>query len=321
MRNNIVRSPGTSLAFFVVLVTTLSLAFGQQQSDPNFAAKVSHPAYTKKHPKVLFDEAHNNFHTAGGRYKPFADLVTNDGYQLIPNKEKFSKAMLKGYDVLVLANAAGERGNRANPAFTDDECDAVRDWVRAGGSLLLVTDHYPYGSAAEILAKRFGVEMSKGFTEDLANYDKTSGDESQLVYTRERGLLINHPIIKGRNKDERINRVMTFTGQSLKSAQGQAFLILSATAMDRIPKSVKVEQMADGARTTVEYSDPISAAGRAQAIALKFGKGRVVVTGEAAMLTAQLNARNQTPIGMNVSGTDNRQLALNIMHWLSKLLK
>lgn len=318
---NIVRSAGTSLLFYLVIMSMLSPAFGQQQPDPNFDPKVSHPAYRKRHPKVLFDQAHNNFHTADGRYKPFVDLITNDGYDVIPNKEKFSRGALTSYDILVIANAAGERGNRASPAFTEEECDAVRDWVLGGGSLLLITDHYPYGSAAEILAKRFGVEMSKGFTEDMANYDKASNDESQLVYTRDRGLLVNHPIIKGRNKAEVISRVVTFTGQSLRSSQGQAFLSLSPTAMDRVPKSLKVEQTNDGTRTTVVYSDPISAKGRAQAIALSFGRGRVVVTGEAAMLTAQLNARDQTPFGMNVPGTDNRQLALNIMHWLSRLLR
>ena len=321
MSHKIVRLTVIAIVFFTVIVSTLSLTFGQQQSDSNFDAKVIRPAFTKSHPKVLFDEAHNNFHTAEGRYKPFVNLISNDGYQVIRNKEKFSRTTLKGYEVLVIANAAGERGNRADPAFTDEECNAVRDWVRAGGSLLLITDHYPYGSPAEILATRFGVEMSKGFTEDVAGYDKASGDESQLVFTRDRGLLVNHPIIKGRNKAELINRVVTFTGQSLKSSQGQAFLILSPTSMDRVPKSVKVEQTADGTRTTVEYSDPISAKDRAQAIALTFGKGRVVVMGEAAMLTAQLKARDQTPFGMNVPGTDNKQLALNIMHWFSRLLK
>lgn len=59
-----------------------------------------------------------------------------------------------------------------------------------------------------------------------------------------------------------------------------------------------------------------SAAGRSQALALPFGKGRVVVTGEAAMLTAQ----NQN-FGMNYPGTDDRQFVLNIMHWLTSLLK
>ena len=64
-------------------------------------------------------------------------------------------------------------------------------------------------------------------------------------------------------------------------------------------------------------------AGRAQAIAMKFGKGRVVMLGEAAMLSAQVGSggKESSKFGMNVPGIDNRQLALNIMHWLSGLLK
>ncbi|PYS33772.1 MAG: hypothetical protein DMF75_08470, partial [Acidobacteria bacterium] len=69
--------------FLVAL--SVSMGFAQQIADPNFDAKVAKPAYTKSGPKVLFDEAHNNFHTATGRYRPFADLITNDGYQVTPN--------------------------------------------------------------------------------------------------------------------------------------------------------------------------------------------------------------------------------------------
>jgi hypothetical protein len=39
------------------------------------------------------------------------------------------------------------------------------------------------------------------------------------------------------------------------------------------------------------------------------------------MLSAQVAGPNRTPMGMNVPGNDNRQLALNIMHWLSGVLK
>ena len=60
----------------------------QQVADPDFDTKVASPAYTKKHPRVFLDEAHNNFHTASGRYKPFADLIGSDGYQVTPNKQK-----------------------------------------------------------------------------------------------------------------------------------------------------------------------------------------------------------------------------------------
>jgi hypothetical protein len=93
------------LLLFVCLALSVSQA--QQVADPNFETKVAHPAYTKNGPKVLFDEAHNNFHTAGGRYKPFADLITSDGYQVTPNKEKFSAQVLKGFNILVISNALG----------------------------------------------------------------------------------------------------------------------------------------------------------------------------------------------------------------------
>src|SRR5215471_13816715 len=149
----------TAIVTFTAITICLSnLAFGQQVADPKFQPKITRPTFTKKHPKVLFDEAHHNFHTAGGRYKPFAQLITADGYRITPNKEKFSQALLQRHDVLVIANALGEE--RGLSAFTDEECDAVRDWVRAGGSLLLIADHTPFGAAAKTLAMRFGVEMS-----------------------------------------------------------------------------------------------------------------------------------------------------------------
>jgi hypothetical protein len=46
-----------------------------------------------------------------------------------------------------------------------------------------------------------------------------------------------------------------------------------------------------------------------------------VVQGEAAMLSAQIAGPEKFKMGMNVPGNDNRQYALNVMHWLSGLLK
>jgi hypothetical protein len=56
-------------------------------------------------------------------------------------------------------------------------------------------------------------------------------------------------------------------------------------------------------------------------LALRVGKGRVVALGDAAMLSAQLTGSDNQPFGMNVPNTDNRQFTLNIIHWLSGLLK
>jgi hypothetical protein len=295
-----------------VLMLTIGAA-AQQVADPDFDTHVEKPAYKEKHPKVLFDEAHNNFHTSTGRYKPFADLITSDGYSVTPNKQKLSKETLAGFDVLVISNALGapqmNSPEAGNSAFTDDECDAIRDWVRAGGSLLLIADHAPMGAAAERLSLRFGVEMSKGFTADPSNYDIESDNEGFIKYNRENNGLGTHPILDGRNPSERISRIIAFTGQSLKGPKDSVpFMKLSDTAIDAV---IQI----DG--TVVSRN---SAAGRAQGIALKVGKGRVVVLAEAAMMSAQVIGPQKVKFGMNKPGTDNRQLALNIMHWLSHLI-
>ena len=298
------------LAPTFVLLLFPAIAAAQQTADPEFDTSVERPAFKKNYPRLLFDEAHNNFHTTTGRYKPFADLISNDGYHVIRGRKTFVSGALNTYKVMVIANALGaddmddEGADRS--AFTDEECDAVRDWVRNGGALLLIADHAPFGGAAENLANRFGVEMSKGFTFDADMHVKDGANPSFLVFSRENKLLVDHPITQGRRDDERINRVFTFTGQSLKGPEGSAVVLrLSDTAKDRATPDSKTD---------------VSAAGRAQGIAFKFGKGRVVVLGEAAMLSAQLAGAEKRPMGMNVAGSDNRQLALNIMHWLSGLL-
>jgi hypothetical protein len=98
---------------------------------------------------------------------------------------------------------------------------------------------------------------------------------------------------------------MTFVGQSLTSARGVQLLVLSPTAIDK----------ADLRSATPETS----AHGRAQAVALKVGAGRVVVLAEAAMITAQ--GAGTSRMGMNVEGNDNKQFALSVMRWLGGVLE
>jgi hypothetical protein len=93
----------------------------------------------------------------------------------------------------------------------------------------------------------------------------------------------------------------------LKGPEGSAgILLLSDTASDR---------------PTHDSKESVSAAGRAQAFAVKFRKGRVLVQGEAAMLSAQVSGADKRSMGMNVPGNDDKQYVLNVMHWLSGLLR
>ncbi|MCA1627768.1 MAG: DUF4350 domain-containing protein [Acidobacteria bacterium] len=281
----------------------------QQQADPEFNASVANPAYNKNGPRILFDEAHHNFHTTEGRYKPFVDVLLNDGYRVVRNREPFTKASLNSFKVLVIANALGaeevDDTGADGSAFTEEECAAVQEWVKSGGSLLLIADHAPFGGAAAALGNRFGVDMSKGFTYDPENSAEKS--PSHLIFSRDNKLLTTHPITEGRDPNERLNRVQSFTGQSLKGPED----------------SIAVLKLADSAKDKAnrEAEASVSAAGRAQAVALKYGKGRVVIQGEAAMLSAQIAGVNKGQMGMNVPGNDNKQYVLNVMHWLSGLLK
>lgn len=301
----------TSFIFCCLLVILLrSAAFAQHSADPHFKPVVENPAFTKNFPRVLFDEAHYNAETVNGRYKPFADLLFSDGYHIVSNRKPFTKESLHTFKVLVIVNPLGAEDiddeGADGAAFTTAECDAVANWVNGGGSVLLIVDPGHFAAASETLAAKLEVELSKGYTTDPANSDKESNDSSALGYSRENHLLAAHPITNGRSETERVDRVMTFMGQSLKGRAGSdAFLKLADTAVDNVGSPLK----------------SASATGRAQGIAYRLGKGRVVVLGDAAMLSAQIIGSDKRPFGMNTPGVDNRQLALNIMHWLSGLLK
>jgi hypothetical protein len=292
----------------------------QQIADPDFKPAIEKPAYQRSHPVVVLDEAHANFHTVSGRYKPFADLLQADGYRVIAGTQTFTAGALGGAQVLVIANAVGLGLNNANvgnppPAFTDAECDAVRDWVRAGGSLLLIADHAPFGATAASLAERFGVEMGKGYAWVVTG--NSSEPSTTIEYSRDKALLGTHAITRG------VTRVVAFTGQSLSVPPGATALLKFGVAYESSAADGQADMAAfrEGKPTKAR-----SLTNRAQAVAFDYGKGRVVMTGEAAMFSAQVirfkdeQGRSQeSKMGMNVPGNDNQRFLLNILHWLTRL--
>jgi hypothetical protein len=317
------------LAVGVIFSLRVLAALAQsQEADPDFDAGVRSPAYAGAGPVVAIDEAHFNFHTASGRYGPFATLLRNDGYTVRAGTELFTAASLAAADVLVISNAGiMNPAGPTTPAFTAAECAAVATWVRGGGALLLIADHAPAGAAAAILGESFGVEMGKGWSFDLVGANDIT---TQIVFTRANGLLGEHAILRGRSAEEEVDHVRSFTGQSLTVPDGATPLLrFAATAreaaqpadLDAIGNAV-ARGASDAAAIRDARSFPI--AGRAQALAMSFGAGRVVILGEAAMLTAQIaNLPGQAafPFGMNVPGTDDKQFALNVLHWLARSLE
>ncbi len=288
--------------------------FLAQRADYGWDPAVETPGVVDADVRVLIDEGHHNASHAGitGRYWPFARLLRADGYSVERSRSAFTRGDLDRAQVLVIANASGAPKpqafginipiptdlERSDPAFTPAQILLLRSWVENGGSLLLIADHAPFGEAAATLASALGVTMHKGFVE-------VPGESSDpLLFSRSDGRLGDHPILTGDGPETAIERVMTYTGQSLDGPPGASVLLrLPESAIEFVPER-------DG-----WIPRP---AGPAQGLAFELGRGRVVVLGEAGMMTAQVSRR--VPFGMNTPDNDNRQFVLNVMHWLSRKL-
>jgi hypothetical protein len=310
---------GLAVAVVIALVS-VAIMFPVTVVDASYKPSAAHPVYAAgRGPRLCIDEFHNNVHTLGGTYRPFGELMLAAGFRVSSSDAQFDSSSLSKCDVMVISNAMGApryrfygfnlpirtKAARQDPAFSNEEVSALSGWVRQGGSLLLIADHYPCGPAAQKLALAFGVRMSGGYTEARSNQDKNSKDPGQLIYSRANGLLGRHPITDGRSASERVQTVTAFTGQALMSSVGTSLLSLPKDAVDTIPAGPR--------------SHPTSVGGQSQAIAAEIGRGRVVILGEAAMLSAQ-RGPDGFRFGMNKATNDNEKFALNIAYWLAGAL-
>jgi hypothetical protein len=296
--------------FILFLVSTVIMLQGQQVPDTAYSPVINSPAYRQgKGPLIFIDEGHFNFHTRNDRYLPFALLLERDGYRTEGYPGQFDMKRLKKGKILVISNALNE-ANLENwykpvyPAFTDEENETVRQWVEEGGSLFLIADHMPMGGAAAKLAAAFGFGFTDGFAMDTAR-------TGPALFTRAEGTLADNIITDGNNATEKVDSIYSFTGQAftipddatpILTFDDSYLLLLSDTAWVFNEKTV---------------FKPI--AGWSQLAYREYGKGRVVMSGEAAMFTAQLAGPQKARAGMNSHfARRNFQLLLNIIHWLDR---
>lgn len=297
--------PGV-LACFHALLPCGSAA--QQVGDTAFTWKVPRPAFPAgEGPRVLVDEAHGNFHTASGRFAPFARLLRADGFVVKGLSGELTATALGEADVLVVANALHpdneEDWSLPTPsAFTTEEVDAVEAWVEEGGALLLIADHMPFPGAAEALAARFGFEMSNGFAMDTTS-------PGPFVFRRSDGSLADDPITAGRGPDEAVDSVATFTGQAFRAPPAARTLLTLRDGIVSFEPEVAWEFPPETPRVDV--------GGWPQGAVVEVGRGRVAVFGEAAMFTAQRVGDGEA-MGMNapIAG-GNPRFVLNLLRWLA----
>ncbi len=294
--------------FLMCQFFVLSCAIGQPIIDSLFRVPIDKPFFKEDFgPKVLIDEAHNNVHKKEGGLYTLTRMMEDDGALVFANDRNFTSKLLNKYDILIIVNALHDSnvGNWQNPcpsAFTKKEIDAVEQFVKEGGSLLFVADHMPLGGAAQDLAERFGVEWSNSFAMQNGKHWPPS------VFDRNTKTLLGSPVTDNTEYGKKVVRIGTFTGSVFKTPNDavpflvydNSHAILMPEVAWRFNKNTKNE----------------NAQGWVQGACMEYGEGKMVLLGEAAMITAQL--RGKTKIGMNSpDAPENAQLALNIFRYLA----
>lgn len=297
------------LIFAAAIALATNAGRAQQTPDLEYAPPIEHPAFPHdKGPVVAIDEAHGNFHTVDGRYRPFAELLRRDGFRLKGFNTLLSNDALKDIRVLVIANPLhpSNQGNWTLPtpcAYTSEEITAVLEWVRDGGSLLLIADHMPFPGAAGKLAEAFGAEFSNGYAR--------TGNASQRgdIFKIGQGL-IEGPITKGKPEDKPVTSIATFGGSAFKLPEGATpILVFGKGSISR--ETTKAPGITPGA-------PEVFIEGWSQGAVLERGKGRVAIFGEASMFSAQRSGPGKRPMGMNDPiASENHQFVLNLVRWLS----
>ena len=164
----------------------------------------------------------------------------------------------------------------------------------------------PFAGAAKQLAAVFGFGFSNGFAFDTINQGPASFQYSDKT-------LFANAITNGRNSSEYVNKLITFTGLAFKiPSDAKTILAFNKNFINFVP---------DTAWQFDDKTVKIPVKGWWQGAYKKFGKGRFVAFGEAAMFSAQLGGPQKSKMGMNADiAKDNYKLLLNIIHWLDRKL-
>ena len=297
------------LLFIILLILCTPIEL--QLADKSFNPIIETPAYSNgEGPLIYFDGGHSNFHTLDTRLFSTGRLLEQDGYQVQSYNESISKENLEKCKILLIANALNKK-NVENwvrpiyPAFTDDEVNVIKNWVYEGGALFLIADHMPFPGAIDNLASQFGFEYLDGNANDtLGNPD---------YFYRSSNSLVSNSITNGRNSYEKVDSILTFSGSAIKLPPDATSIL----EFDSTWVSYNPERAWD-----FEGIKPVSISGYSQGAYKSYGKGRIVVSGEAMMYTAQLGGGlSWIKLGMSSeSCPDNYQLLLNSIHWLDGLI-
>ncbi len=239
-------------------------------------------------PLILIDRGHNNWFWRPDETDPVMhEYLIESGFQVQSNDGAYTRKMLGGVQIVQTGNAfpPGDNEDWSQPAFSafsKGEIKLLQEWVKEGGSLLVVVEHMPFPAAYTDLLRAFGVEVSDGFALDGTKLDDLSqadvADAGYLVFHHKDGLLADHPILNGTSGFEKIDFVTTDVGAAFRLPEGAVSLVTLGAG------SISLET----GNSWVFDEETIyrEVTGWSQAGIIEYGRGRVAVLGDSFLFTA-----------------------------------
>ncbi len=247
-----------------------------------------------KQSKILFDTAHNEMLTPkDDDFSEFTNLIKTLGFTIVEQTyDTINKDLLKAIDVLVI-------GNPISSYFSKIEINIIVDFIREGGSLLVISE---YGSdflqktnLNDLLGTNFGIFFEKNILK--GNFDENQNCSSILsIQNFENNKMTNQlrEIIIGGTCSFLINKL----ANPLLSLKGNNFW---TEEYDANTESWIRE------KTVYSQNNLIIAAYR------EYGRGKIFALGDIDIFTNDIN------IGINTK--DNRKFITNIFNWLAEPIK
>lgn len=265
---------------------------GEESTANNVKTKMVHVRSIVGY--AIFEEAHLPCYTIGrnpaydvtGGYSEFARYLTINGYVVstIDPGTIVNPSVLAPANVLVIVAPQN--------SYLTSELEAIENWVKSGGNLLLISDWGPFGSQARSIAARFNVNLRGDAIGD--SDDSVTGSPVQLFYSGAN--LLPHSITAG------VTRVEMYFGDGMVNAPE-----------DEIPLIVT-----DSDGTAYWYRDGSPAIGVSVMSAFEGGtteSGRLVVIADSNIWDSAYDVDGDGDVDFYDS--DNEILALNSINWLS----
>lgn len=199
--------------------------------------------------RVLIDSGHNQYYNAD-KMSGLINRIENElNWTVDVNYGMLTYEKLKDYDILIITNPRTD--------ITDEEAQAIKQWVKGGGGLFILGDWYKYVYHRSLnkITEEFGIK----FNDDELMDDEINDGKPYYPFVGEYNL--EHPAMKFLDETWK----MYYNGDTLDVSGDAVWLIRGYDSSYAVDQTGKV--------TKEKGSKPIVAA------AVEVGEGRIVAYG------------------------------------------